>query len=242
MGGGGMTRCPRCDAELSDWEVEEAGWLQVTPCWCGGIPRGVRPTLANVAYAKLCDIDLRQPVKTHDVARFVTPQYRGDPRYSINGALSQGMRFCWGGQALYGLARHGLVPAARSLPEAAYAILIAAPRALHVEEVDFVMEQLNYRFNSGSLMHHLRGYTSNRRGLRFNIDYLNRVWVNSGRDSRHEYNRYVRVCPTHTGFDAWIGETLAPKVQRTLTDRAQRLASLGSGTQLDLAGDRVEFH
>jgi len=92
--------------------------------------------------------------------RFVTPEYCGNPRYSINGALSQGKRFCWGGQALYGLAGHGLVPGARSLPEAAYAILIAAPRELHVEEVDFVLEQLNYRFNRDSLLHHLRGYTS----------------------------------------------------------------------------------
>ncbi len=73
------------------------------------------------------------------------------------------------------------------------------------------------------------------------MDYLNRVWVKSGRDARREYNGYVRVCPTHTGFDAWIGYTLAPKVERTLNDRAQRLASL-NGTQLDLAGDRVEFH
>jgi hypothetical protein len=127
------------------------------------------------------------------------------------------------------------------LPEAAYAILVAAPRELHVEEVDFVLEQLNYRFNRDSLLHHLRGYTSNRWGLGFNIDYLNRVWVKSGRDARHEYNRHIRVCPTHTGFDAWIDEYLAPKVEHTLTDRAQRLASLG-GAQLDLAGDRVEFH
>jgi hypothetical protein len=48
------------------------------------------------------------------------------------------------------------------LAEAAYAVLLAARRELHVEEVDFVLEQLNYRFNSDSLAHHLRGYTSNR--------------------------------------------------------------------------------
>lgn len=233
-------RCPRCDAELSDWEVQEAAWLHAAPCWCSGVPRGVRPTLANVAYAKLCDPDLRQPVKTHDVARFVTSDYPGDPRYSINATLSQGRRFCWGGQALYGLARHGLIPGAHSLPEAAYAVLIAASRELHVEEVDFVLEQLNYRFNSDSLMHHLRGYASNRWDLRFNIDFLNRVWVNSGRDARHEYNRYIKVCPTHTGFDAWIEGTLAPKVEHTLTDRAQRLANI-DGIQLGLAGDRVDF-
>jgi hypothetical protein len=240
MGDGRVTHCPRCHAELSDWEVQEAAWHNSPPCWCSGVPLGVRPTLANVAYAKLCDQDLRQPVKTHDVARFVTPEYGGDPRYSISGALSQGMRFCWGGRALYGLARHGLVPGARSLPEAAYAILIAAPRELHVEEVDFVLEQLNYRFNSDSLLHHLRGYTSNRWGLQFNIDYRNRVWVDSGRDSRQGYNRHTRVCPSETGFDDWIDNTLAPKVERTLADRAHRLASL-SGIQLALAGDRVEF-
>ena len=240
MGNGRMTLCPRCHAELSDWEVQEAAWLNSAPCWCSGVPFDIRPTLANVAYAKLCDGELRQPVKTHDVARFVTPDYRGDPRYSISSALSQGMRFCWGGRALYGLARHGLVPGVRSLPEAAYAILIAAPRELHIEEVDFVLEQFSYRFNKDSLLHHLRGYTSNRWDLRFNSDHLNRVWVNSDSDARQRYNRHIRVCPTDTGFDDWIDNTLALRVERTLVDRAQRLASL-SGTQLALGGDRVEF-
>ncbi len=85
-----MTNCPSCGAQLSDWEVREAGWLHATPCWCEGIPRGVPRTLANVAYAELCHSDLHQPVKTHDVVRFVTPYYRGNPRFSMNGALSQG--------------------------------------------------------------------------------------------------------------------------------------------------------
>src|SRR5436309_2962360 len=83
----------------------------------------------------------------------------------------------------------------RSLAEAAYAVLLAAPSLLQVEEVDFVLEQLNYRFNPDSLMHHLRGYTRNRWDLYFNTDTLNRVWVSSGRDKRHEFNSYVRVCP-----------------------------------------------
>jgi hypothetical protein len=59
----------------------------------------------------------------------------------MNVALSQDKRFCWGGRALYGLARHGLIPGARSLAEAAYAVLLAAPHELYVEEVDFVLER-----------------------------------------------------------------------------------------------------
>jgi hypothetical protein len=198
-------------------------------------------TLANVAYAELCHGDLHQPVKTHDVVRFVTPHYRGNPRFSMNGALSQSKRFCWSGRALYGLARHGPVPGARSLPEAAYAVLLAAPRELHVEEVGFVLQQLNYRFNPDSLLHHLRGYTTNRLGLRFHIDPLNRVYVSSGRDARHEYNRGVGVCPTHVAFDAWIDDTLAPKVGHALADRVRRLASVND-TAIDIGEDRVEFH
>ena len=240
MGGGRVTHCPTCGAELSAWEISEAGWLNVTPCWCEGIPRSVPRTLANVAYAELCHRGLHQPIKTHDVVRFVTSHYRGNPRFSMNGALSQGKRFCWSGRALYGLARHGPVPGARSLPEAAYAVLLAAPRELHVEEVAFVLQQLNYRFNPDSLLHHLRGYTTNRFGLRFHIDSLNRVFVDSGRDARHEYNRSVGVCPTHAAFDAWIQDSLAPRIVHSLADRAQRLTWVNDAA-LDVGGDRVEF-
>lgn len=233
-------RCARCDAEVSAWEKREAEQLGVTPCWCEGVPRGVSRTLANVAYSELCHADLKQPVKTHDVVRFVTPKYNGNPRYSINVALSKDKRFCWGGRALYGLARHGLIAGARSLAEAAYAVLLAASRQLHVEEVDFVLEQLNYRFNPDSLLHHLRGYTRNRWGLAFQMDDWNRVWVNTGRDARHEYNARVQACPTHTGFDAWVEDDLAPKVAQILDDRTKRLAELKGGN-VDVAGDRIEF-
>jgi hypothetical protein len=235
-----MMRCSRCDAAISSWEQREAERLGVTPCWCDGVPRGVSGTLANLAYAELCHTDLSQPVKTHDVVRFVAPKYNGNPRYSINVALSSDKRFCWGGRALYGLARHGLIPGARSLAEAAYTVLLAAPRQLHVEEVDFVLEQVNYRFNPDSLLHHLRGYTSNRWGLQFQMDHWNRVWVNTGRDARHEYNASVRVCPTHTGFDTWIEDNFAPKVAEILDDRTKRLADL-KGTKVNIGGDRIEF-
>ena len=119
-------------------------------------------------------------------------------------------------------------------------MLLAAPRELHVEEVDFVLKQLNYRFNSDSLVHHLRGYTSNRWSLLFQIDPWNRVWVNSGRDARHEYNSSVRVCPTHVAFDSWIEDDLAPEVERNLDDRTQQLAELNSA-KIDIPGDRIEF-
>jgi hypothetical protein len=59
---------------------------------------------------------------------------------------------------------------------------LSAPRPLYVEEVDFVLKQLNYRFNADSLSHHLRGYTDNRWGLRFKMDGWNQVSVNAGRD------------------------------------------------------------
>jgi hypothetical protein len=233
-------RCSRCDAQVSAWEIEASERLGVTPCWCDGLPPGVSRTLANVAYSALCHRELAQPVKTHDVVRFAVPDYNGNPRYSMNVALSTDKRFCWGGRALYGLARHGLIPGARSLAEAAYAVLLAAPRQLHVEEVDFVLEQLNYRFNRDSLLHHLRGYTSNRWRLDFQMDYRNRVWVNTGRDARHKYNASVRVCPTHTAFDAWIERDLAPEVSQVLDDRMQRLAGL-KHHNVEIAGDRIEF-
>ena len=236
-----MTRCFRCDAELSAWEVRKAKELDVSPCWCDGVPPRTSRTLANIAYAELCHTSLTQPVRIHDIVRFVSHKYAGTPNYSINVALSQDRQFCWGGRTLYGLARHGLIPGARSLAEAAYAILLAAPRELHVEEIDFVLEQLNYRFNSDSLVHHLRGYTSNRWNFIFQIDHWNRVKVNTGRDARHEYNTNVRVCPTHVAFDSWVEDELAPKVERTLDDRAKRLADLTNSGKIEIPGDRIEF-
>lgn len=235
-----MMRCSRCDAELSAWEVRRAEEIGVLPCWCSGIPSGTARTLANVAYAELCHKGLTQPVKVHDVIRFVGQKYTGNPQASINVALSQDNRFCWGGRALYGLARHGLIPGTRSLAEAAYAVLLAAPRELHVEEVDFVLEQLNYRFNSESLVHHLRGYTSNKWGLFFQSDRWNRVRINTGRDARHHYNAKIHVCPTHAAFDSWIERELTPKVERSLNNRTLRLADL-TGSKIHIAGDRIEF-
>ncbi|WP_370073382.1 hypothetical protein [Sinorhizobium fredii] len=166
--------------------------------------------------------------------------YPGNPQHSINVTLSHDKRFCWGGRALYGLARHGLLPGVRTLAEAAYAVLLAAPRELHVQEVDFVLKQVNYRFNSDSLAHNLRGYTGNRWDLRFKIDPWNRVWVNSGRDARHFYNASVCVCPTHAAFDRWVEDYLAAKVRRILDDRIRRLAEL-DGVEIEFPGDRIEF-
>src|SRR5437773_185863 len=93
--GGGMSRCATCVAELSAWELRMADDLGARPCWCKGVPSKVPRTLPNVAYAALCDPSLARPVKIHDVVRFVATKYNGNPRYSINVALSQDKRFCW---------------------------------------------------------------------------------------------------------------------------------------------------
>jgi hypothetical protein len=74
-----MTRCCRCDAELSAWEVRKAEELRVSPCWCDGIPPVTPRTLANIAYAELCHRGLTQPVKVHDVIRFLSDEYAGPP-------------------------------------------------------------------------------------------------------------------------------------------------------------------
>lgn len=235
-----MTHCPYCGAVLSAWELREAQLLGADPCWCRGLPSGVSRTLANLAYAELCNPDIQRPVRVHDVVRFIEPRYSADARHTMNVVLSQGRRFCWGGRALYGLARHGLIPGARTLAEAAYAVMLAAPRPLHLEEVDFVLEQFNYRYNVDSLMHHLHGYTSNRWALRFNVDERRRVTVNSGRDARHDFNNFVAVCPTHVGFDEWLEQHLHPRVAKALEERTARLKGL-SGDLVDIGGDRVEF-
>ena len=234
-----MTRCSHCGAELSSWEVHKAK-ANVPPCWCRGVPRGVAHNLSNLAYAALCDPRLSQPVKTHDIVRFVEPHYHGNPQNTVHVALSQSKRICWGGRSLYGLTRHGLLPRVRGLAQAAYTILIAAQRELHFEEVDFVLEQLNYRFNRDSLQHHLRGYAANRWELRFNIDKHNRVWVKSGHNARREFNRSAWITPTHVEFDALLDGPLATRVEDALDERMKRLSEL-DGTAVHVGGDRIEF-
>jgi hypothetical protein len=147
---------------------------------------------------------LLSPSEYMTFVRLVTPHYNGNAANSINVAISQDKRFCWAGQGLYGLARHGTIPGARSLAEAAYVVLMAAPHELHLEEVDFLLKQLNYRFNQDSLFYHLRGYGSNRWGLRFHLEFRNRVWVASGRDMRKDFNRKVGACPTGPAFAEWL--------------------------------------
>ena len=103
-----------------------------------------------------------------------------------------------------------------------------------------MLEKLNYRFNPDSLMHHLRGYTSNRWDLRFQSDAANRVWVNARPEQRQAFNGFVRVCPSQAAFDARPDDRLAPRVQAALLDRSQRLAHL-NGAPVKLLGDRIDF-
>jgi hypothetical protein len=72
------------------------------------------------------------------------------------------------------------------------------------------------------------------------MDPWNRVYVNSGRDERAHFNARVRVCPTDVGFNRWIDEELAPRVERALDDRSQRLADI-RGAAPSIPGDRIEF-
>jgi hypothetical protein len=234
-----MKHCRRCKSPISAWETHRALYWDVKPCWCSGLPKEVPPTLGNLAYVALCDPELSQPVKSHDVARFVTDFGYGNPGNSLSVALSQDKRFCWAGRGLYGLARHRLIPGVRTLAEAAYVALLAAPRSLYAEEVDFILEQLNFRFNRDSLIHHLRGYTANRWDLKFKTRDR-RLYVSAGRDARHEFNRMIQVCPQHNEFDSLIDKVLKPQVNQALTERTSRLTVIGGGP-IEIPGDRIEF-
>lgn len=164
----------------------------------------------------------------------------GAPQAQSTSRYPETSVFAGGGRSLYGLARHGLIPATRSLAEVAYAVLLASPRSLHIEEVDFILEQMNYRFNADSLAHHLRGYTDNRWDLCFQTDSRRRVFVNTGRDARHSFNSRIRVCATNAAFDAWLTDVLVPAVETALSDRSRRLDDI-KVNNASMAGDRIEF-
>jgi hypothetical protein len=92
------------------------------------------------------------PLSGHDIVRQIRLQTgREVERPTLNVALSSDRRACWGGQGVYGLYRHGLIPGPRTLASVAQVLLLAAEEEFHISELAFVMDHMGYVFTRGSL-------------------------------------------------------------------------------------------
>jgi len=76
-----MIRCSLYDAAISTWQMRKASELGMSPSWGGGVPTGTPRTPANIAYAERCHISLTQPVRTHDIVRFVSYRFTWNPTH-----------------------------------------------------------------------------------------------------------------------------------------------------------------
>jgi hypothetical protein len=134
------TICPVCEAVLGPWERSR--------CSCSAAPRWV--SAKEVLYAVACTT--AQPLRIRDFTRLAEAQHGLLIRpASASVALSSDYRFCWAGQGLYGLYRHGPLPGSRNLEQAARIILVAAGVPLTAVALDFVLKRRGYRFHPVSL-------------------------------------------------------------------------------------------
>lgn len=134
-----LTSCPACGATLGPWEHRRCGCATT---------RGV--STREVLYAAACTTS--QPLRIGDFTRLAEAQFASPvQRGTAAVALSSDNRFCWAGQGLYGLYRHGPIPGARNLEQASRVVLVAARAPLTGAAIDFVLKQLGYRFHPGSL-------------------------------------------------------------------------------------------
>jgi hypothetical protein len=105
--------CPNCKQILGPWEQN--------PCSCSAARRA---STREVLYAVACTTP--QPVRIRDFTRLADTDHglKLQPNTAAV-ALASDRRFCWAGQGLYGLYRHGPLPGARNLEQASRLLLVA---------------------------------------------------------------------------------------------------------------------
>jgi hypothetical protein len=144
-----MNTCPYCHAALGPYE-NVAGCLTC---------RKIRPRTA--AERTLAALETApSPLAYWDIQRLTALQ---SSRPLADATLQQTLgwrQFCWAGRGLYGLYRHGLLPGVRDLASVAGVLIHASDRQLEMEELQFVMRHVGYRFVPSSLvaaMHRISG-------------------------------------------------------------------------------------
>ncbi|MEJ7784326.1 MAG: hypothetical protein WKF96_05930 [Solirubrobacteraceae bacterium] len=137
-----MTRCPKCQADLGPAE-DPAGCITCT---------GRRPMTADARILAVLE-QSPGPLAYWDIQRLLAkdpaPRLLADA--TITQTLGWSHRFCWAGKGLYGLYRHGLLPGPRGLSAVAGVFVHAGDRSMTLDELQFVLRNVGYRFAPGSL-------------------------------------------------------------------------------------------
>ncbi len=199
-------RCGTCNAVLSPWEPLDG-------CACVG-PK--RRSHAEVLYAIAASTG--GPLRVRDFVRLADAQFSHVISVSSAHVTLMDHRFCWAGQGLYSLYRHGPLPGPRSLEPAARMVLTAAAAPMTLDAVDYCLRQLGYRYNPLSLRQAVNRSTV----IRWRIDGL--YDHPRGEAAERQLRQIVPIVPPRA-LSAWITvrDRLAADIETALSRRAALL-------------------
>lgn len=200
--------CPICGAELGPWE-SELGCLTCRGVWAY--------TVADRCLKLIEEVD--KPLPYWDFGRLLGANGRSVWEPTLKATLATDRRLCWAGRGVYGLYRHGLLPGVRDLARVGGIYLHASDRKLTLEQLEFVLKFVGYRFQQLSLRNALW------RGLDLGI-YANEGYYSwrGSRDSERRQREAARAMGMTRGplFRAIIDRTSA-QVETALSERERRL-------------------
>ena len=217
MSGLEQAHCVRCNALLSPWEQRDT-------CACAGPLRRSNP---EILYAVASSVN--DPLRVSDYVRLADSQFGYKIGIgSANTTLASDRRFCWAGQGIYGLYRHGPLPGPRSL-EAAARLLLTVNGAMTVSAIDYCLKATGYRYNPASLRNSIRtsaAITVRRDGLCHHPQ--------GEAAELHLRNELAIVPPRHR--TAWnsMRDYSKDRVDEFLEERAARLRDLEDPTRFGL--------
>jgi hypothetical protein len=137
---------------------------------------------------------------------------------TLKASLATDRRLCWAGRGIYGLFRHGLLPGVRDLARVGGIYLHASDRELRLEELEFVLKFIGYRFQQQSLRNALW------RGLYLGI-HANETWDSwsGSRESERRQREAARaVGMTRVPLFRAIIERASTQVETALAERTRR--------------------
>lgn len=210
-------RCRQCRSVLSAWEG--------LACACRG-PSSMWN--ADVLYAVACNAE--GPLHARDFVRLAQMDHGVHMNQGTAFVtLSSDPRFCWGGQGLYGLYRHGVLPGPRNLEQAARVLLVAAGQSLSPAIADYCLKQLGYRYNIASL-----------RNAVARSEHISRDWYGHwdhprGESAERRLRSEIRVVPPRCRAE-WVGlrTATAGRIKRAVTERSRKIQAVGDPVSIGI--------
>jgi hypothetical protein len=216
-----LPSCPACNSILAPWEKGR--------CSCKD---GRWNSSKEVLYAVACTT--KQPLYTRDFVRLADAEHGQVIQQSTAAvSLSSDPRFCWAGQGLYGLYRHGPLPGARNLEQASRLVLVTAGIPLTVIALDFILKRIGYRFNPASL------YNALNRSRRITWRREDGQWEHpKGEAAELALRKSIPVVPSRQR-EQWhfLRDRLQAQIASALADRQKLLQDLSDLTRYGIDWD-----